>query len=38
MVSAKSKEEHVVEGFTSGSNDYMVKPFGRYLHLQYIPG
>ncbi|GAX76579.1 hypothetical protein CEUSTIGMA_g4025.t1 [Chlamydomonas eustigma] len=29
MVSAKSKEEHVVEGFTSGSNDYMVKPFGR---------
>lgn len=29
MVSAKSKEEHVVEGLTSGSNDYMVKPFGR---------
>ena len=29
MVSAKSKEEHVVEGLTAGSNDYVVKPFGR---------
>ncbi|KAG1675574.1 hypothetical protein FOA52_014162 [Chlamydomonas sp. UWO 241] len=29
MVSAKSKEEHIVEGLAAGSNDYMVKPFGR---------
>ncbi len=29
MVSAKSKEEHIVEGLAAGSNDYVVKPFGR---------
>lgn len=29
MVSAKSKEEHIVEGLESGANDYVVKPFGR---------
>ena len=29
MVSAKSKEENIVEGLLSGSNDYLVKPFGR---------
>ena len=31
MVSAKSKEEHVIEGFAAGSNDYVVKPFGRQV-------
>ncbi|GAX76782.1 hypothetical protein CEUSTIGMA_g4228.t1 [Chlamydomonas eustigma] len=29
MVSAKSKEENIVEGLVAGSNDYLVKPFGR---------
>ena len=29
MVSAKRAEEHIVEGLSSGSNDYIVKPFGR---------
>ncbi|GLI62437.1 hypothetical protein VaNZ11_005058 [Volvox africanus] len=29
MISAKSKEEHIVEGLAAGSNDYVVKPFGR---------
>ncbi|GAX76781.1 hypothetical protein CEUSTIGMA_g4227.t1 [Chlamydomonas eustigma] len=29
MVSAKSKEENIVEGLEAGSNDYLVKPFGR---------
>ena len=29
MVSAKREEEHIVEGLSSGSNDYIVKPFGR---------
>ena len=29
MISAKSKEEHIVEGLVAGSNDYVVKPFGR---------
>ena len=29
MVSAKSKEENIVEGLLSGSNGYLVKPFGR---------
>ncbi|MEW5298365.1 MAG: hypothetical protein WDW36_001497 [Sanguina aurantia] len=29
MISAKSQEEHIVEGLVAGSNDYMVKPFGR---------
>ena len=29
MVSAKGKEENIVEGLNSGSNDYITKPFGR---------
>lgn len=29
MVSAKGKEENIVEGLRSGSNDYITKPFGR---------
>ncbi len=36
MVSAKSKEEHVVEGLMAGSNDYLVKPFGRHEMLARI--
>eukprot|EP00798_Chlamydomonas_sp_ICE-L_P011401 gene11401-12104_t len=28
MVSAKSKEEHIVEGLGAGCNDYVVKPLG----------
>lgn len=31
MISAKSKEEHIVEGLAAGSNDYVVKPFGRQV-------
>ncbi len=29
MVSAKYQEDNIVEGFASGSNDYLCKPFGR---------
>jgi DNA-binding response OmpR family regulator len=29
MISAKTMEQHVVEGLKSGANDYMTKPFGR---------
>lgn len=29
VCSAKSNEEHIVKGLSLGSNDYMVKPFGR---------
>jgi DNA-binding response OmpR family regulator len=29
LVSANSREEHVVEGLQAGANDYVTKPFGR---------
>lgn len=35
MISAKSKEEHIVEGLAAGSNDYVVKPFGRQVCPRY---
>lgn len=33
MISAKNKEENIVEGLASGSNDYVSKPFGRQVGL-----
>ncbi len=40
MISAKGKEENIVEGLQSGSNDYLIKPFGRQVRPRrcFFPG